>query len=188
MIEFVSSWVKLVLSIYIFVTLVEMILPQNSFKKYAKFVLGLIVLMTILMPVFNMIRNEMDVDSTVNKYLSYYNGSTESSKVEEVYNQQIINQFKKNLKESLEKEIDLNFENKYDVSFIKINENIKSVGFGKIEQIVLSLDSKNNIEPIEKVVIGSNKNDGTLELRNKDVIKFLKENYDISENTILFER
>ncbi|KRQ86838.1 Stage III sporulation protein AF [Caloramator mitchellensis] len=188
MINFISSWVKLIVSVYIFITLVEIILPSNSLKRYAKFVLGLIVLITILIPVFNMFGKEIDISNSINKYISYYEGSTESIKIEDNYNKEIINQFKMNLKNNLENEIDQNFNNKYDVLLIQVNENMKSVGFGKIERIVLSLNSKNNIKSIEKVVIGSNKNEASFEIRNMDVIKFLKENYGIGENTIEFER
>ena len=150
--------------------------------------MGLIVLVTILMPVFDIIAKGFNVEDSINKYLSYYDTSTEASKVEEKYNQEIINQFKQNLLSKLQLEIDRNFMGKYNISKIEINENLNSVGFGQIEKIVLKRDFKNIIEPVDKVVIGSSKNEGYNDFENKEVVKFLKDNYNIEENSIKFEK
>ncbi|MFX0548932.1 stage III sporulation protein AF [Hathewaya histolytica] len=50
MINMIKDWIINLSTIIIFITSVEMILPNNSIKKYAKYVLGFLVLLAILNP------------------------------------------------------------------------------------------------------------------------------------------
>ncbi|MCD3297735.1 stage III sporulation protein AF, partial [Clostridium botulinum] len=50
MIQSIRQWVISIATAIFFITAVEMILPNNSIKKYAKFVLGLILITVVINP------------------------------------------------------------------------------------------------------------------------------------------
>ncbi len=55
--ELLNKFVITLVTILIFITAVEMIAPDNSMKKYLKFVLGLILITVILNPILTIILN-----------------------------------------------------------------------------------------------------------------------------------
>ena len=50
MIEGLKVWITSICTAIFFITAVEMILPDDSLKKYAKFVLGLILITVVISP------------------------------------------------------------------------------------------------------------------------------------------
>lgn len=188
MISFISSWVKLIISIYIFITLVEIILPSNNLKKYAKFVLGLIVLITILVPFFKLIDRGINVETLINTYLNYYNNPQDKNFAEEKYNREIIAEFKRKLIQRLEDEIDNKFDKKYTITELVINEDLNKVSFGKIEKIVLKKDYSTQIKPVDKVVIGNRVENNINDKESKEVINFFMTNFGIDQEAIKIER
>ncbi|MCK4259735.1 MAG: stage III sporulation protein AF [Halanaerobiales bacterium] len=56
MIEMLKEWIKNLATIVIFSSILEMLLPNNSLKKYVKVVMGFFILLTILNPLFSLIR------------------------------------------------------------------------------------------------------------------------------------
>lgn len=56
----------------ILVSAVEMLLPDNQFKKYCKFVLGLIIMVVILNPVLKLLDKNFNIDSYTKKAATYF--------------------------------------------------------------------------------------------------------------------
>lgn len=56
----------------ILVSAVEMLLPDNQFKKYCKFVLGLIIMVVILNPVLKLFDKNFNIDSYTKKATAYF--------------------------------------------------------------------------------------------------------------------
>ncbi|WP_159945835.1 stage III sporulation protein AF [Caloramator fervidus] len=182
MIDFLSSWIKIILSVYIFIALVEILLPSNKFKKYVKFVLGFIVLVAILTPVFKFFDKGINVENTVSEYYNKYYGDASKSFNLEVYNRQLVDEFKNNLKKRIENDIRQKLNKEFTVEDIKINEDMNSLGFGKIESITLSKNYSKIIKPVEKVTIGR-------DLKEEDyetilIKKYLHENLGIRQENI----
>lgn len=50
MIETLRAWIVNISTVVLFITAVEMLLPDNSLKKYSKFVLGLILITVLINP------------------------------------------------------------------------------------------------------------------------------------------
>ena len=57
MIDFISSWTQGVIVAVIIATIIEMIIPEGSSKKYIKVVIGVYVLFNIVAPVINKVSN-----------------------------------------------------------------------------------------------------------------------------------
>ena len=54
MIEALGKWIVTICVAIFFATAVQMILPDNSLKKYCNFVLGLIVFVVMISPIVNL--------------------------------------------------------------------------------------------------------------------------------------
>jgi len=133
MLDGIRNWVITICCTLFFITAIEMIIPSNSMKKYAKFVLGLILITVIINPVIKIfngdfntavytsnIVNSMDDDNMKNTIQRYK---------DENINSTLIN-FKENLKLSCEKSLKEKFPNNtfqvtIDASFDKTTELFK---------------------------------------------------------------
>lgn len=125
--EFVKAWVANIAVVVVFMTAIELILPNNDIKKYGKFVMGLILMVTIMKPILSVIDKGFNFESYVYEAEKYL----QSSKLEvdyEKYKQKNIEStmelFKKNLEmqceETLKEEFyEKDFEVKVDVSYLE---------------------------------------------------------------------
>ncbi|MCX7903954.1 MAG: stage III sporulation protein AF [Caloramator sp.] len=181
MLSFLSSWVKMILSIYIFATLVEIVLPTNKFKKYVRFVLGFIILITIIMPIFKFLGNNVNVENTVASYYEKYSIDNGNKTNLNEYNKQLIFEFKNNLVKRIEEDIKNKLNLEYIVKEIKIDENMSSLSFGKVYSLTLVKNYKSNVKPVEKVVIGRTNGD---DVETVKVKKYLSEFLKISQDEI----
>ena len=125
--EFVKAWVTNIAVVVVFMTAIELILPNNDIKKYGKFVMGLILMITIMKPILSVIDKGFNFESYVYEAENYL----QSSKLEidyEKYKQKNIEStmelFKKNIEiqceETLKEEFyEKDFEVDVDVSYLE---------------------------------------------------------------------
>lgn len=100
MIEGLKIWVTNITIAIFFITAVEMILPDNNLKRYAKFVLGLMLIVVIINPVIKIFDNGFDLYSYSNKAMSYMESGTadiDTKKYKDINIQKTSENFKKNL-------------------------------------------------------------------------------------------
>lgn len=100
MLEHLKVWVINICTAVFFITAVEMILPDNKMKKYAKFVLGLILITVIMNPIIKIFNNDFNLESYVNSASKYfeekeYTKDYDKYKISSIDN--TVNVFSKNL-------------------------------------------------------------------------------------------
>ncbi|AZR73546.1 stage III sporulation protein AF [Anoxybacter fermentans] len=61
MIEILKDWVRDLVIIVIFASLVEMLLPNSSIRKYLKIVISFFIFLTVLNPILSLIDSDFDV-------------------------------------------------------------------------------------------------------------------------------
>jgi stage III sporulation protein AF len=74
MTAWLSGWLKDIVLILLFATFVDLLIPNNSFQRYVKVVVSLIILLTILSPVISLLKAESDV----RRAISFAEGSADS--------------------------------------------------------------------------------------------------------------
>ena len=80
MIAWLSSWAGSVVASVIVCTIIELVLPNNSNKKYARTVIGIYILFTILSPIITKISsNDINIIGTIDSVIS----STEYEEISE---------------------------------------------------------------------------------------------------------
>lgn len=159
--EYIKSFIETLVTIIILFSAIELISPNNSMKKYIKFVLGLILIVVMLNPIIDFFTEGEDkIVSTIKEYEGILSTDTETSsdvaasnEVEDVF---IENLNKNSATELAEKfpdykfvcDIDCNIDLNnfsYDISHAKISiatNKIQEVE--KIEKVEISNDNKTN--------------------------------------------
>ena len=193
MIEFLSSWAQGIIVAVIIATLIEMILPKSSSKKYVKVVIGMYILFTIVSPIIKKLGgkdinlNTIDIE----KYEQQISKSdnTISRKFEDNNTRSIKDIYVSNLKADISAKLK---EKGYEIDTsdiqIKDDENYTIV---KITLKLIKMEQKqekNNEIVINTVEIGntiSQKDSKTLSDDDKQEVKdYISETYDIDKKNI----
>ena len=189
--EILKDWISDICVSILFMTAVELVLPENSIKKYSKFVLGLIFIVVVINPIIGFIKQDSNLykDITLNEdYVNKFDSYLENNLDE--YSERIkkttINSFEENLSRNCENLLKNNFKKNnfnVDVSVSYEDENFK------IEELIVKVEELGikNVETVERVVIGSvNNYDGVSKESSKvkEIKKFLSNELNISENII----
>lgn len=66
----IKSWIGNICAALIFLTAVELILPDNNLKKYSKLVLGLILMIVVINPLLSLLNKDINIDSAIDKYVN----------------------------------------------------------------------------------------------------------------------
>ena len=193
MIEFLSSWAQGIIVAVIIATLIEMILPNGSSKKYVKVVIGMYILFTIVSPIIKKLGGKDINLNTINieKYERQIakSDNTISRKFEDNNTRSIKDIYVSNLKADISAKLK---EKGYEIDTSDIQ--IKDDENYTIEKITLKLikteqkQEKNNEIVINTVEIGntiSQKDSKTLSDDDKQEVKdYISETYDIDKKNI----
>ncbi|KIO62957.1 hypothetical protein B4064_0431 [Caldibacillus thermoamylovorans] len=159
--EFLASWITNIILFILLAVIVELLLPQTGLQKYVKMVLGLLLIIIFLTPVFKLF--SVDIDNLLNRAtgklgeekISLEN-SIEKQKIEIQKDQHayILEQTAVQLEEMTEKELMKQFD--YQFAHIQLNVS-DTIGLtNSIEDIL------DNIESIHVTLIDKQEADQTV--------------------------
>lgn len=189
MISFLKSWITNIVVLIIFLALAEIILPSNSMRKYARFVIGLIVIVVIITPIFKLFDKQNSIEAAISeyekKYEEVYKGNMNSQELEKTIQQNTIDEFLKKLEENIENEVMQNTGKKIAVNKLNVNTKLGSKDFGTITYIEIKVLSNSNIQPVEKVVIGGQATNRS-SFKDNEILNFMSKNYKVNEKNIVF--
>lgn len=199
MINFLSSWAKNIGIAIVIVSILEMILPNNKTKKYIKMVMGIYILFAIILP---FLQNKINLqDLNAENYIetstkSEVNQTSMDARIEELY----VEQLKKDITSKIEQK-------GYKVNKCEVTASItKDVNTTKINKIVLKVEKdsskkEQNNSNIENVIISEVEKIKDIEIdsenqtkekkltisktEEKELKKFLKEEYEVSEECLV---
>ncbi len=190
MIDGLRNWIIEICTAVIFITAVEMILPNNNLKKYAKFVLGLILITVLINPIIKLFDKNFDLAAYTNKAYEYmdekkYENDVEKYKEEgmnktvSVFKENVENLCKEKLKEEFPRN---NYKVDAVVNYDKSNDSVyvKSVKVGIKD---------GTIESVKKIDIGSkgaaaSSSTSINDERSRQMKSYLSKELKISENSI----
>jgi stage III sporulation protein AF len=185
-----KGWVINICTAVFFITAIEMILPDNSMKKYAKLVLGLILITVLINPIVALLNHGGSMNTFLNKSIGLTDGQEISVNSNNNYNKVnvdvTLDAFKKNLEELTKKSLkekftERDFSVKAQVAFNKDKYEVKSLE-------VYVTDLKTNIEKVKTIEINtSNSLSGSKEIESEisdEVKKFLQQEMKLSKDSI----
>ena len=201
MIEFISNWAKNIGFTIVIVSMLEMILPNNNTKKYIRIVMGTYVLFCMISP---FIKNNINMDDF--NFENYVQTSSTSEINQESMNRRIEQLYIEELEKDITKKVQ---EKGYIVNKCKVEATItNNIDTTKIDKVILNVEvdenvkQRDNIEDkvvsqIQKIkevntTINRNENDNTsknkktklTQTEKKELIKFLKDEYEVNEKCL----
>ncbi len=194
MVAFFSSWAQGIIVAVIVATIVELLLPNGSSKKYVKVVVGIYILFSIIAPVVNKFANQ-DINTNEIFNLDKYEEKMENSnnsilqKIESNNNRTVKDIYVSNLEADIKAKLK---DKGYEVTsmYIKAKDDENYT----IEKISMTIKKNEKKETRNEITIGTitinkSKNntvtDEEISRQNKQEIKeYLAKTYDISEKII----
>lgn len=171
--NFINSWLKDIVILFIFISIVDLIMAKGTMKKYIDFVIGLLVIFVVINPFIKLARWNFDLDSAVMKYME--KSPTASSEkidddldesVEKIYSSKVSSEIRRLIQENSSysvNKIDLQIEKGEDFGQIKDvkiqvmekeppakNENTSNIRIKKIETITVGSGFKKEISEDNK--------------------------------------
>lgn len=186
--EEIKGFVITLVTMLILISAIELISPENSMKKYIKFVLGCILIAAMISPLINFLGDGEEL--LVNKIDSYLSMPKEDKEVSSSFEESqdtrskaVLNNIEYNLNSLLKEQYsDSDFNVKIqgnidmdniEYSIDKIEVGVKDKGILNVEKIVINEEESTEVSTNSENV------------KNKqEIIKFLKDTLKISEDKI----
>lgn len=202
MVAWLSKWAQGIIVAVIIATIIEMILPNGSSKKYVKVVIGIYILFTIISPVISKFSNNIDVNELLNtqeyEQILAQSDNNISKRIEDNNNKTIKDIYISNLETDIKSKLQ---EKGYGVSstYIKIKDDesytVEKIEIDLYKNTVQTEENKSNNISINKVEIQidkSNNNTTNLEANKnqinesekKELKEYLSKTYDIDVKNI----
>lgn len=159
--QFMKDWIIRICTVVVFIAAVNMVIPKNSFKKYSKFVLGLILIIVVINPILELFSKGKSVSAYANEADNFINSKSydqdiKYSKKENIKSTNSI--FQENLNEACEKALkskypDYNWNvvtetsydddsNKFTIKSIKVYK--ESTGVKAVKKVEIGKSSSDN--------------------------------------------
>ncbi|MFZ5985783.1 MAG: stage III sporulation protein AF [Bacillota bacterium] len=183
MIEFLKNWVLNIVTLTVFIMLIEILVPSGKMKRVVNLVTGLILVIALINPVLGLFSKGINLNEfqiTDSNYIDKREIMINSEILKENQIKQITNVYRKkviNQLESITKEVkgvgDVNAD-------VIINEDYTSENFGEVKKVYLTLDlydGTKGIKPVlsvKKVQIGNSEAKDDLEHSVKQLDKKIK--------------
>ncbi|CDA30479.1 stage III sporulation protein AF [Clostridium sp. CAG:492] len=197
MLEWFRSWATGIVIAVIIATIIEMILPNSTSKKYIKIIIGIFIVYTIISPVIgsfkgedlnNYIKVENYIQSNSNALQTNEVSDNAQSSIKKIYSQNLQNDLKTKLKEKgyISNNINISISNddKYNIERIDIKVDEKVTNSNQDEKQVKTI--VDNIKAIKiKVKKDDSQNNAIITENDKNEIKeYIKQIYQIDLNNI----
>lgn len=197
MLEWFRSWATGIVIAVIIATIIEMILPNSTSKKYIKIIIGIFIVYTIISPVIgsfkgedlnNYIKVENYIQSNSNALKTNEVSDNAQSSIKKIYSQNLQNDLKTKLKEKgyISNNINISISNddKYNIERIDIKVDEKVTNSNQDEKQVKTI--VDNIKAIKiKVKKDDSQNNAIITENDKNEIKeYIKQIYQINLNNI----
>lgn len=193
LIEALGKWIVTICVAVFFATAVQMILPDNSLKKYCNFVLGLIVFVVMITPIVNFFNKDITIDKLIEQTtMEVFSDKTQDNTTYEEYRNSSMNSTTKVFKENLEQQCvkDLSKEFKGDEFSVNVDADYDEVNK---TFVINSMDigiNDGSIKKVEEVAIGgdktvsASKEGEVLGEYGTEIKKYISSHYGIDENKI----
>lgn len=198
--SFITEWVTNIILFVLLATIVDMLLPNSSFQKYAKMVAGLLLITVILTPVFKLVNHDFEdiVAKATFKTTDEKNikNSMEMQKkeIQASLDEYTLNKMAVQMKEEANKEL----VNQYGVEIETLSitvDNTSEKNFPEnLERLVISLkqgdseQSENAVEVVKSVEINTQNPNSSkseqVQVDTESITSFLANKWDVKDENI----
>lgn len=157
MIEQLRTWVLNIVTLTIFIVLLEIFIPKGKLKKFINLVTGFIIIIAIINPIVSIVKKGFefrDFHISSSNFIDKREIEQSGKLIKEKQMKQIVDAYRDKVIKQLEdsaREVPGVSDVKADIIF---NEDYNSQTFGEIKRVILSLstnDKENSTKPVVKV-------------------------------------
>ena len=121
-----EQYISTIIYICIFCIILELILPENKLKKYVNVLAGLIIIITLISPIIDVLKNETVVSTISNKLKEIQNNiEVEEYNFSNLQNRLIFSSVKEDLEDDIYKKSKEEFKLICTINKVKINLNME---------------------------------------------------------------
>jgi stage III sporulation protein AF len=170
MMEFVGGWLKQIILLVLIATFFDLLLPNHSMERYVKLVMGLLIILAILNPIFSLLDKNLDLSSFAPEKSAVPDGNVtalstirrEGEALQKTQDRLILSQVKRKMADTIKQDVEKHF----DVTVQKSEVDISGVGekdSPTIQRVQLVISPRRKegeggdvmpVQPVEPVVIG----------------------------------
>ena len=170
MIGVIRQWCEGIIVAIIISVIIELLIPEGNNKKYVKVVVGVYIIFIVVNPILKLI----DYDFNFQNVFDFETQETLANLDTDIKDVYILG-----IEQTIKSEI-INLGYEVNNVSVQVDKNYEN-----IEIIEISIKGRiDNTISVEPVIIG---NTVKSQINYDDIIKFLKENYLVKENQIVFK-
>lgn len=196
--NFLKEWIIQIVSVFIFVSLLEIVLPNGQMKKYIDMIIGLLIIIVIINPFINLIFKDIDIERNIftssqivaNKYQV-------DEDILKLQQDQMKSAYVLKVEEDIMKIIEE--KTKYKVLNVKVEtvDELEDEEFGMVTKVYLDVDEKQdvvnsneevvNIKSVENINVDWSSDQTIREAESGDyneIKNIISTKYDISDANI----
>lgn len=197
---FLKDWIINIVATMVFVTIVEIMTPGGSTRKYIGLVTGLMVMFVIINPFITLMAGDFNLDENVfetSRSIQLKDVSLQMEKLEQGNRENIIKLYKDNLEGQLKKDVEESGLTDNAVVEVEIDENQDKDYFGRIVGINIMIQEKRRdthcpegIKKVEKVEIKLEESEKKItEMEDMEeyqqILESLAHTYNLPQNRII---
>ena len=103
--NFITNWLKELVTLFMIISLIDIVMPKGNMRRYVNFIIGILIIFTVISPFTKLNRISLDIDKEVQ---AFSEKDISLDNIEEVRNQQIVDLFTSNLSRELKNIIEDN--------------------------------------------------------------------------------
>ena len=168
----IKQWCEGIIVAVIICIIIESLVPEGNNKKYIKVVVGIYIIYVTLIPIFNLLDYELNIEKNFSSF-EYEEVSTDlGNDIKDVY----VLGIEENIKDEVK-------QFGYEVEYVNV---YVDSNYENIEKIELKLREKTENLLVKPIVIDSTQNN--LKQENFSEIKaFISENYLVNKANVIFK-
>ena len=141
--EYLNNFVITLVATIIFMTAVEIIAPDNSMKKYIKFVLGLILISVMINPIIKFFTGgEQEVVKIIKNYENMLTQGMTSESTSEDISETQKESFKKNLNSNCDSMLKEEFSDMDFKSNVECTINLEDMTYSIVDKIKININDE----------------------------------------------
>lgn len=174
MVDSISNFCVSIICTIMVIIIIEMIMPDGKNKKYVMFVCGLVVTLSLIEPIINLLK--MDLEEVFSENLTEY---SEYKVDKSLYDDTLKKSYEKVLVDDIVNRLK---ENGYDVSAVKIEYD--ETTFEPI-RIYMNLEGEAGFVQPVKIEVGKGQSDRKNDVSKMKIRNIVSEDYGVTKDNVI---
>lgn len=164
----IKEWVITIISVIIFATFMEILIPNSNYKRYVNVVIGFLFITIILTPLTEFIGGQINFEEEILKTSNQLELSTAQNRINNIQHsnkETVLALYKNKISKQIKNHIEDKTEYIVNEIAMKVEDNSNSTEFGLIKELNITLREKTEnakatskiVEPVQ-ISVSMNKN------------------------------